>query len=148
MGRRAKPLALHLLQGTYRADRHGSNQPLAVTTPDMPAHLDELAQAEWHRLIEEMTQIGTLARLDRGLLASYCCCWSRLVAAEQKINELGLVVKAASGAPVNNPFAAIALRLAKELRSLASELGLSPTSRTRLDIHTPPTTTVMKRTRA
>jgi hypothetical protein len=51
-GRRRKPLATHLLAGTYRADRHG---PLPGNVVPMPA-------AGWQPSSEDVEQLGAVAQ--------------------------------------------------------------------------------------
>jgi P27 family predicted phage terminase small subunit len=149
-GRKPKPIATHKLDGTYRKDRHGSTEVIALptSTPEPPEHLDAESLAEWHRLVSELVRLGTLHRIDRVLLATFCQLWSRLVAAEKGISEHGLIIKGTTGAAQISPFYSVAIRTAKELRSIAAELGLSPTSRTRLRVE-PPTETprILKRDR-
>ena len=79
--------------------------------------LDKRGRAEWDRIVPLMEQMGTLGQTDLALLATYCDTWSRWCASKKAMNKM---------------------KLAEQIRKLASELGLSPVSRTRLTVKEPP----------
>jgi len=134
-GRKPKPTQLKVLHGTQRASRVPA-APIKSDPPTAPPFLDEEALAEWNRLAAENN--GTIEKADRALTAAFCQTWSRWVAAEMAMAETGPVVRSTSGAPMLNPYFSVSQRCLKELRAYAAELGLSPTSRTRLNTPTKP----------
>ena len=95
-GRPRKPLRLHVLHGTYRADRHGPLDPDATGLPspghlppwrplrprDRPHYLTGRARALW---AEVLPMLHGLHRVDGYLLAVWC----QLQAAAEK-DRLGL----------------------------------------------------------
>ncbi len=96
--------------------------------PQSPKHLDETAAKKWREMLP------TLADQEPGsldALAAYCSAWSRWTAAEAKVQELGPVVKSPQGFPVQNPYVAIAAQAQRQMRQWASELKLTPKSKTR-----------------
>lgn len=120
MGAPRKTLAQHKAAGTYRRDRHGSwSEPTGVDTlpPPPPSTLTDLARAEWQRVIALLGTTGRLTSLDTALLTSY----AELVA---QLTEAPRDFTAAQHT---------ALRLA------ASELGLTPTARTKIQEAEQPT---------
>ena len=59
-GQNKKPAALHVLQGTFRAHRHGrvtADPPAGL--PEPPGALSGESQAEWDRMIVRLTAAGT-----------------------------------------------------------------------------------------
>ena len=137
-GRKKKPTALKLVQGTARPDRENVNEPKPeVSIPEPPPNLTGEALAEWNRLSVELYNLGMLTKVDRAALAAYCVLWARWVDAEARINEQTLVLKSKDGQPYQNPFLGIANRALEMMRKYASEFGLTPASRSRVHA-TPP----------
>jgi len=134
-GRRPKPTALKELAGNPGKRAMNRNEPKFSGLPTCPPHLDKVAKAEWKRISKELAAVGLLTAVDRAALAAYCQCWSRWVAAEEKIRETGLVVRSAkSGYPIQNPFVAIANTALDLMRKFLTEFGLTPASRSRLSV--------------
>jgi phage terminase small subunit len=81
MARPRKPVAEHLKNGTYRADRHG---PLAsddvpreaFAPPVKPAEMNSDAAAVWDRVIPLLA--GSVRDRDSPLLAELCYWWAEL----------------------------------------------------------------------
>lgn len=64
---------MHLLHGTFRADRHAdlvTPEP-PVGAPPKPTGLNGAAKAEWDRMVGRLTQNGTLAIVDDAALYQY-----------------------------------------------------------------------------
>lgn len=133
-GRKRIPTALKLLRGTSRDDRDHNEPQLEIAKPEPPDFLDAEALAEWHRQCDELHSLGTLAKTDRPTLAAFCQVWSRWQAAERSLTQLGVVIRTTSGEAAISPYFSVAQRCLKELRGFASELGLSPASRSRLNV--------------
>ena len=66
------------------------------------------------------------------MLATYSVAWARWLETEQNVRKHGLVVKTPSGFPQLNPYLVAANRAMQQIVTLSSELGLSPSSRTRI----------------
>ncbi len=133
-GRKAKPEALNKLAGNPgKRPPRKSPQP-KIEIPAMPDHLHGEAVAEWERVTPLLQSLGLLAKLDRSTLAAYCMAWARWVEAEDKLREGGLIVKSPNGYPIQNPYLSVANQAAKQMQSFATEFGLSPAARSRLDI--------------
>lgn len=133
-GRRPKPTALKEIQGNPGKRPLNKNEPKPKGTPTCPSHLDPEGKKEWRRISKELSAIGLLTSVDRAALAAYCAAYSRWAEAEQKIQQHGLVVKAPSGYPIQNPYVGIANTAMDHLRKFATEFGLTPASRTRLSV--------------
>ena len=135
MPRRPKPTALKILNGNPGKRRLNANEPKAeITIPDCPEHLNEIARAEWNRITPELASAGLLTRLDRAAIALYCQTWAIWVEAEDKVRKRGRVIVTKSGYPVLNPQHTIATKAANDCKTFAIEFGLTPSSRSRIDI--------------
>ena len=81
MAQSRKPDNVHRLNGTYRADKHGdpdTKPDWSTDVPVMPDYLDEYAQEEWNRVMEDAPE-GVLTKTDMIILAQYCVMVSAMV---------------------------------------------------------------------
>lgn len=111
--------------------------------PEPPAHLSPAARAEWDRLAPQLFEMGTLTQVDRAVFALYCSAWGDEVEARTLENQsgqvngftIGKVVKGENGLGLS-PTSNLSSMAFKRLKAVIPELGLSPSSRSRL--HVPP----------
>jgi P27 family predicted phage terminase small subunit len=96
--------------------------------PDPPEQLDLVAATKWVELIPAIWNCHSRALGDIDALTAYCSAWSRWRTADQKVRELGTVIKSPSGYPVQSPFLSIANRAADEMRKWGKLLGLTANS--------------------
>ena len=102
-----------------------------VRLPKPPAHLDDTALHEWHRLSRRLKAAGLLADLDWTALAALCVAFSRWCFAEEQIKKTGLVYKV--GTQIQpNPFLTISRQERDTMMRILAEFGMSPASRSRL----------------
>ena len=138
MGNRPKPTRLKLLAGNPGkrpiSRKEPKPRPLA---PTPPSHLDPIARKEWARISKELYQCGLLTSVDRAALSMYCVLYSRWVAAEKRVRELGVIVKSPNGYPIHSPYLAVANKAMDQMIRLLGELGLSPCARTRIEVNQP-----------
>lgn len=140
MGRRGpppKPTHLKLLEGTFRKDRAAKREPKAPKTskrPSPPAYLGRNAKAEWRRIIPILDEMGILSTADRSIIAAYCQAWHRLQQYEKDIDDNGSSFTTEKGYECQRPAVAMAQKQAQLLRQFAGELGLSPSSRSRVEV--------------
>lgn len=143
MGRRGpprKPTALKLLHGTYRVDRAPQNEPQPeLVMPKPPKHLSPLAREEWALVSEELYGLGLLSRIDRAALAAYCEFWADWVEASERCSttEDGRdrkVMQLPDGSIKENPYYGIKKRAAELMYRFIIEFGMSPASRSRINV--------------
>lgn len=68
-GANKKPTHLHVIQGTFRKDRHAVPEARAPQgTPVPPRKLSVAERAEWDRMVARLQDAGTLSRLDDAAL--------------------------------------------------------------------------------
>jgi P27 family predicted phage terminase small subunit len=132
-GRKPIPPEMHIAMGTYRADRHGGRQAQPREgIPRCPSHLDKTARVEYRRVSRLLAECRVITEADLVPLACYAQAWSRLVEAEGRLKETGLVVKSPAGFPCISPYLSIVRGATEELRRWSVELGLTPSARTKI----------------
>jgi len=103
--------------------------------PDCPEHLQGEARAEWFRISGALDNMGLLTSADHALLEAYCVTYARWLDAEAKVKEFGTIVKSPEkNFPMTSPYLHVANSSMEQLRKLAVEFGLSPSSRSRIRI--------------
>ena len=138
-GRKPKPTAVKELAGNPGKRKLNRSEPKPSGIPTCPSCLDATAKREWTRISRELIAVGLLTSVDRAMLASYCDAYSRWHEATAELNELRrskgksvLVVGTKTGYPMQNPLIGIINTSADQMQKFGAELGLSPSSRTRL----------------
>ena len=133
-----KPQALKKIQGTYRPDRDsGIDNSLSDKKPTCPSWLDTKAKSEWRRMSKELYDAGLLKYIDRAALAAYCQAWGRWQAAEELVNEKGLLIKTTNGNIIQSPAVGIANVAMRDMMKVLKEFGMTPASRSRLTVDKP-----------
>ena len=79
--------------------------------------------------------MGLLTQVDMAAFAGYCQAYARWKEAEEFISKHGSILKTASGYIQQIPQVSIAQQNLKQMRNFCSELGLSPSARSRLNIN-------------
>jgi P27 family predicted phage terminase small subunit len=93
---------------------------------------DKRAADEWQRLAPMLRKVRIVTDADRSALLALCLEWSRYLTATEKVAAEGMMTKAPSGYPIPSPYLSIATRALHGCTRLWSELGLTPSSRTRV----------------
>lgn len=139
-GRKPHPTARRILEG------NPGGRPLPEHEPEMPQAseafdeppaellVDLVAAAEWRRLAPLLRKSQTTTEADRGSLLALCQQWSRYLEAHGKIAAAGMVVKSPSGYPMPNPYIGISNKALGNCVKLWAELGLTPSSRSRVSV--------------
>lgn len=138
-GRAPAPTNLKIIKGNpgRRPVKKDDVSPL-VGIPDCPSHLTAEARSEWMRITPLLLTYRLITEIDTAALALYCQSYGRWQEAEKKIAEMrekggdGLLVKAPSGYPIQNPYLAIANRAMEDCHKYLQQFGLSPSARTRV----------------
>lgn len=134
-GPRPKPTHLKIREGNpgKRALNEREPQPPKVKkTPRAPAHLSKDAQREWRRVAKILTEQNVVSVLDLPGLEAYCVCYAQWVEANAQVGKLGAIVKTANGNLIQNPYLAVANRAMVEMRKWMAEMGMTPSSRSRV----------------
>ena len=145
MGKRGfppQPTKLRALRGNPGKRGINTREPRPrAGTPTCPAILSDVGKKEWRRITRELREMGTLASSDRAGIAAYCKEYERWWEAEEKVRMVGMVIKTPSGYPVLNPYLSVANGAMRHMVKILAEFGLTPASRTRIQVESKPEAT-------
>lgn len=128
------PTQLKVLKGTDRPDRLlNEPKPNPVAPAKAPFPLDAGGRRTWRLLAPALERLGVLTEVDGHLFGAFCAAMSRYVGAQRRLRAL---------LKQEPPAAAGAVRVAEisveksetSVRLLGGEFGLSPASRSRIDL--------------
>ena len=134
-GRKPKAVELKVLSDP-RADRVNAREPKhARALPKAPDyfHDDDVALAAWDAIVRQLDALGVISESDSAVIELYCVTYSRYRKALTELtHDNSLTVITDGGNVKANPVATIAAQASAQLQSLLSELGLTPSSRSRV----------------
>ena len=134
-GRKPKPTALKLLLNN---PGHRPLNPREPTYPtgslECPKELNIEARAEWDRVSPLLVDRGQATAVDRAVLAGYCVKYAQWQALETEAAKHPFIVATATGYPIPNPALGMANRVFSLMLRAAAELGITPSSRTRVSM--------------
>ncbi|CAK7036931.1 MAG: hypothetical protein BACD_00149 [Bacteroides rodentium] len=132
-GRKPTPTAVKKLEGNPGGRPLNENEPKPKKkAPACPKWLDGEARKEWKRLAKVLEEMGVLTQLDMGVFATYCNAYARWKEADEFISQHGTVIKTPSGYVQQLPQVSIAQTYAKLMNRCAEQMGLTPSSRSRI----------------
>jgi P27 family predicted phage terminase small subunit len=143
-GRRPTPTHLKLIKGTARSGRINPKEAKVSVTlgkPDAPDFLTSEARQEWDEQCETLFRIGLLTRIDKAALAAYCQAYGRWRRAEEVLAKManhdettkGFMIRTIAGNTIQNPLVGSANKAMSDMMRYAVELGLTPSSRSRIN---------------
>ncbi len=139
-GRKPKPNNLKLVQGNpgKRPINHEEPKPPPIA-PKPPAWLHKEGKKEWKRLAPQLEKLGLLTQIDAAAFTCYCECWAQYRDAVEFTHKHGTVypIKTNDGEVKylqQVPQVGIANQMAKQMRSLCAEFGMTPSSRGRMNV--------------
>lgn len=134
----AKSAKLQLLQGnpnkknTNELKRRAEKEEKMKMSADHvvpPSWLSKTAKKEFERLSKLLLEVELINNADVGHLAMYCDAYSNYISFKRQVKSKGMWV---DGKP--NPFILRMKDASSQMRSFASDLGLSPSARAKLAI--------------
>ncbi len=130
------PTYLKILHGNPGKRPLNENEPQPKKDmPKCPRQLNKEARKAWKRLSKQLYEMGALTEIDGEALAMYCDAWATWIHAKEQLEKFGEVVKSPkSGFPVLNPFFSIASTSWEQMRRILCEFGMTPSSRSRVQI--------------
>lgn len=133
-GRKMLPTEVKVLQGTAQKCRLNQNEPVITkkiaTNPAPPESLSEEAKKNWEFVLDN-EGVSWIGQCDQATLENYCTLWADIRACDERIKADGRFVYE-NGALKEHPAMKLKARLIPVFRSVASELGLTPSSRSRV----------------
>jgi P27 family predicted phage terminase small subunit len=136
-GRPAKPTHLKLLAGNPGKRALPKNEPKPKRgVPRPPSWLSKEARKHWKEVSAELDLMGVLTTADAQALALFCDALSEYVAARHEVLTVGATYSSeteSGGLIVRpNPAVAMASDAWRRLKSMATEFGLTPASRSKV----------------
>jgi hypothetical protein len=132
-GPKRKPTELKVLQGTFRADRHGAEPSIPVTWPRAPRHLNARERTLWRGLKAHCA--SWVAPSDQWALNGVVSLADRLLRnqdAQRTSPAASAPILKTSAGVAENPLLSQELKLWRELRAYLGIVGLSPVDRARV----------------
>ena len=139
-GRKKIPASIKEMKGTLQNCRENKDAPKPgrASILEPPAHLNEIAAAEYARKAELLDRLGVFKEGDDVALAAYADAYARWVHAVELYNKTGPLVKDKKGNPARNPIAYAINNAVDTMYRFLTEFGLTPASRTRIKVDTKP----------
>lgn len=131
-GRKPKPDAIRLVDGTHRRDRHGD--PGAAVQPGAadltpPTILKRHGLAVWRSLAPRLSELGVFTALDRLALETYCRAHDEIARLDAVLKRKGEYFTADSGYVGQHPAVNQRFKWLDVKRRYEVEFGLTPSSR-------------------
>jgi len=136
-GRKPTPTRLKVLRGVHHSKINHDEPVPPPGPPEPPEWLSDSGRKEWDRLVPLLQRSGLVTQLDTDAVARYCelaAEWVRHMAVCRSGGDI-LELKDAAGKTryrQTSPSASLARAYAKELRAIAQEFGMTPSSRSRI----------------
>lgn len=135
-GRKPKPTAEHVREGTFRRDRHGPEEgvrPADGRQPRMPAGFSPAMKVAWKTLLDDLDSSALLDSADAPLYEAFAVAHGRAREARALIRVHGLLVDGARvGQLVANPMIRVEREALAQVRMLAVELAMGMRARASL----------------
>jgi len=125
------PTAVLSARGSWRAKTRTEEPQVPSGLPDKPA-MSEAAATEWDRITTILIGLGIITPIDGDALQIYCETFVTWKEAQAKVRELGSVIKAPSGYPIQNPYLSIANAAGAFCQKMLEQFGMTPASRSRV----------------
>ena len=134
-GRKPKPTAIKIMAGNPGKRPLNCAEPTPPAgVPACPSCLDDEARKEWFRVVPILQTMRVLSPVDMATLAAYCSAYSEMQQAEALVVEHGIIIVTTSGYAQQHPAVTIRRAARDQVRKLAAEFGLTPSSRTQVHV--------------
>ena len=133
-GAKPKPTEIKRLAGNPGKRPLNEREPKFQQGPvTVPGWLDPVARREFRRILR-ISPERLITAADRGTLAALCALYSRAVRAETMIREHGEIETTTNGNTIQSPWVGMANKAWAEYVRLATEFGLTPSARSRIQV--------------
>jgi P27 family predicted phage terminase small subunit len=133
-GTKPTPRNLRVVRGIERPDRQNDDEPvLPISIPNPPEHLNDAEQNVFREMARKLARMRVMSEADIDALSIYAVNFREMVEANDRIRDMGLVVRAPkTNVPMHNPFLSIRNNAQKTCLAILTEFGMTPSSRTRV----------------
>lgn len=136
-GRKPVPTTLRILRGNPHDHALNRDEPQPESLDEAcPEELtDPVAQAEWERGIVPNIATGQITAADRPLAIAHCTLWAAWRSQLREASPHPNIIAAGKNKyPMPNPALTLAGKTLQSLIKVDAELGLTPTSRSRVKV--------------
>ncbi|MCJ7807970.1 MAG: phage terminase small subunit P27 family [Dehalococcoidia bacterium] len=101
----------------------------------MPDHLSKQARAIWNKIVPDMERLAILDRIDEDVLAQYCSAQAMYLMAVTRLEDPeDFCIESNRGEVMLSQWYKIYDKESSRVARLADKLGLTPSSRRRLEL--------------
>lgn len=137
-GRKPVPTHLKAVKGTLQPCRTNTKEPQpAADAIDPPPGMSKLALAHWQTVSRHLQAARILTNIDTTALMLYCETYATWRDATDQINKYGSVVAGKDEYPIRSPYLLVAQKSFEQMKSMMTEFGMTPSSRTRIKVVEP-----------
>jgi P27 family predicted phage terminase small subunit len=138
-GRKPLPTAIKEATGALKHDPQRRNNAEPTTKRGYPAcpatiAVDEVAKQCWNETCELLDEMGILTTSDKRVLHVYCVTYSEWLFLSEYVKNGNVRLANDRGNETTSPEAGQVHKYADRLLKLLAELGLTPSSRSRLHV--------------
>jgi P27 family predicted phage terminase small subunit len=136
-GPKPKPTALHIFNGNPSKRPLNDLEPKPEAgAPECPENVakNDIAKAYWEWLIAQLSTMGIATKADQTVLEMICLEYALKLEAEGHIARDGMTTTDDKGVVRKSPYVTIAAEAKRQLHRLLTEVGLTPSSRSRLKV--------------
>jgi P27 family predicted phage terminase small subunit len=137
-GRRPKPTVLKILAGNPGKRKVSGDEPrpekAAKGARRCPAWMPPQGKRLWKSLVPELEKLNLLSKIDDATLEGACANYARALQAEALVKKQGLVIVTDKGFTIQHPAVSIAKNAWASWLRFATEFGLTPSARSRINI--------------
>ena len=131
----AKPLAIHVAEGSYRPERHAGRVDAPGGTPEPPFPLTAAELTIWPQVVEQLQlTAGLLAAVDGFALHRYVSDWAEWLELKAKIETTGRTSFSENGAEYQSPLVGMKNRADDRLRKFEAKFGMTPQDRAKISV--------------
>lgn len=132
-GRKPTPTRLKVINGNPGKRALNKNEPKPPPSEyDAPPGLSKEAKKIWERDAPQLIRLGVLTQVDRPMFGAYCEKYAQYYRYQKKASNSPDLIKTPSGYVQQNPYISMANRCFEQLCKIATEFGITPSSRSRV----------------
>ena len=134
-GRKPVPTHLKVIRGNPGKRKLNKNEPLPIgDLVDAPEWMAESQRQNWNYAVENAPK-GLLKKLDRSVLVAWTVAEDLHRRSSEQVEKFGILTKAPNtGLPMQSPYLPVVNKQAQIMLKAAELLGLTPASRSRVQV--------------
>ena len=135
MARPRKPTNLKVVQGTNRPHRNNNEPQVAIEIPPCPDYLGKEAKKYWGEISKQLANVGLIGIVDGALFGLHCDSYGRFKEISGQLEKIeDMLDETPNGLGVQSALWQIRNKLWDQVLRSASEFGLSPAARSKINL--------------